>query len=145
MHHFLSAGPNRGVKVDFRRRRLVGIGHSLGGNAMYVPHQYPSHQCSWSFRLLLQHLEPIVTFSSIIIVEPLLSPAGPHHLDKLRSILVKGAYERRDVWTDRTMAMKSIKSRERTKKWDPRITDLFVVCVISVKANSYLMSRSNTP
>ena len=33
-HRFLLAGPSRGAGVDFLRRNLVGIGHSLGGVAM---------------------------------------------------------------------------------------------------------------
>jgi hypothetical protein len=32
----LSAGPDYGARVDFRSRKLVGIGHSLGGVSMYV-------------------------------------------------------------------------------------------------------------
>jgi hypothetical protein len=35
-HHFLSAGPDNGARVDFYKRNLIGIGHSLGGCAMYV-------------------------------------------------------------------------------------------------------------
>ena len=35
-HRFLSAGPEAGAGVDFRERKLVGVGHSLGGNALYV-------------------------------------------------------------------------------------------------------------
>jgi len=110
VHHFISAGPSHGAKVDFRKRNLVGIGHSLGGNAM----------------LLLQDIDPIIPFSSLIIIEPMISPAGPQHLQNLRSILVKGAYERRDVWPDSAQAMEALKGRARTKKWDPRILDLFV-------------------
>jgi hypothetical protein len=78
-------------------------------------------------RLILQYLEPSIPFSSIIIVEPMISPAGPQHLQKLRSILVKGAYERRDVWPDLEQAMSALKGRDRTRKWDPRILELFVV------------------
>lgn len=111
MHHFLDAGPEYGAKVDFRSRRLYGIGHSLGGNAM----------------AMLQTIEPRIHFASLSIVDPMLSPAGSHHLNKLRSILIKGAYERRDVWPDRTMAMQALKRRERTKKWDARILDIFIV------------------
>jgi len=33
---FLSTGPNYGARVDFQKRNLVGIGHSLGANAMWV-------------------------------------------------------------------------------------------------------------
>lgn len=36
VHHFLLAGCHHGAKVDFSKRRLVGIGHSLGGVAMSV-------------------------------------------------------------------------------------------------------------
>jgi hypothetical protein len=36
VHHFLSVGPDQGASVDFRKRNLVGIGHSLGGVAMWV-------------------------------------------------------------------------------------------------------------
>jgi len=36
VHHFLCAGPGHGARVDFKNRNLVGIGHSLGGVAMYV-------------------------------------------------------------------------------------------------------------
>ncbi|KAJ7200976.1 Alpha/beta hydrolase fold-1 [Mycena rebaudengoi] len=110
VHHFLSRRPEAGGKVDFRSRKLVGIGHSLGGVAI----------------TMLQSLEPLIPFVSLILVEPLLSPAGPHHLKRLRELLVKGAYERRDVWPDRQHAMAALKRRERTKKWDPRILDIFV-------------------
>ncbi|KAF8230932.1 alpha/beta-hydrolase [Tricholoma matsutake] len=120
VHHFISAGPSHGAQVDFRKRNLVGIGHSLGGNAM----------------LILQYLEPIIPFSSLIIVEPMISPAGPQHLKNLRSILVKGAYERRDVWPDRKLAMKTLKRRALTKKWDPRILDLFVKYAIKPHPSS---------
>lgn len=76
---------------------------------------------------MLQYMEPILQFSSMILVEPMLSPAGPQHLKRLRSLLIKGAYERRDVWPDRKMALEALSKRERTMKWDPRILDLFVV------------------
>ncbi|RDB20315.1 Abhydrolase domain-containing protein mpaH [Hypsizygus marmoreus] len=122
VHRFLSAGPEHGARIDFRKRNLVGIGHSLGGNAM----------------LILQHLEPRIPFTSLIIIEPMLSPAGPQHLQKLRSILVKGAHERRDVWPDSEQAMKALTKRERTNKWDPRITQLFVKFAIVPHPGSYI-------
>ncbi|KAF5371493.1 hypothetical protein D9615_009604 [Tricholomella constricta] len=120
-HRFLSDGPLHGARVDFRKRNLVGIGHSLGGNAL----------------LILQHLEPRIPFKSLVIVEPLISPAGPRYLNKLRSILVKGAHERRDVWPDREQAMAALRRRERTRKWDSRITDLFVKHAIVPHPGSY--------
>ena len=59
----------------------------------------------------------------------MISPSGPQHLKNLRSILVKGAYERRDVWPDSAQAVEALKRRARTKNWDPRMLDLFVVRV----------------
>ncbi|KAF8065215.1 Alpha/beta hydrolase fold-1 [Lyophyllum atratum] len=116
-HRFLSDGPNHEARVDFRRRNLVGIGHSLGGNAM----------------LILQHLEPRVPFEALIIVEPLISPAGPSHLQRLREMLIKGAHERRDVWRDREQARPALKK----KNWDPRVTDLYLKHAIVPHPRSY--------
>lgn len=36
VHSFLTAGSSRGACVDFLSRRLVGIGHSMGGCCLYV-------------------------------------------------------------------------------------------------------------
>ena len=36
IRRFISAGLNHGAHVDFQKRNLVGIGHSLGANAMWV-------------------------------------------------------------------------------------------------------------
>ncbi|KAJ3788256.1 Alpha/beta hydrolase fold-1 [Lentinula aff. detonsa] len=125
IYHFLAASPDHGAKVDFRKRRLYGIGHSLGGNTMS----------------LLQTMEPRIHFDSITIVDPMLSPAGSHHLNKLRAILIKGAYERRDVWPDRVTAMKALKRRDRTKKWDPRILDVFIKHGIRPHPGSYYLEN----
>ncbi|KAE9401837.1 hypothetical protein BT96DRAFT_918587 [Gymnopus androsaceus JB14] len=125
IYHFLDAGPEYGAKVDFRSRRLYGIGHSLGGNTMS----------------LLQTMEPRIHFASISIVDPMLSPGGSHHLNKLRSILIKGAYERRDVWPDRAMAMQTLKRRDRTKKWDPRILEIFIKHGIRPHPGSYYLEN----
>ncbi|KAF7331405.1 Abhydrolase domain-containing protein mpaH [Mycena kentingensis (nom. inval.)] len=110
IHQFLSATPYHAPKIDFKKRNLVGIGHSLGGVAV----------------TFLQDLQPTYPFSSLILIEPLLSPAGGHHLHKLRELLVKGAYERRDVWPDRAAALEAVKSRERVKKWHPAVVESFV-------------------
>lgn len=93
-------------------------------------------------RLLLQHLEPVFLFSSIVIVEPMLSPEGPQHLAALRSALVKGAYERRDVWADRSQAMAALRRRDRTKRWDPRVLDLYVVRIIHYIADPNPQART---
>lgn len=49
---------------------VVGIGHSLGGNTMFI----------------LQHPEPIIPFSSFIMVEPMISPAWSATSQKFTTI-----------------------------------------------------------
>jgi hypothetical protein len=71
-------------------------------------------------------------FKSIILVEPMLSADGPELFAGLRSALVKSAYERRDVWSNREQALATLKERNRTSRWDPRVLDLFVVRRLSI-------------
>ncbi|THU77938.1 hypothetical protein K435DRAFT_786453 [Dendrothele bispora CBS 962.96] len=61
IHSFL-AGLGTGVDVDFTKHKLVGVGHSMGAIAT----------------LLSINFFPSITFSSIILVEPMLY--GQHHL-----------------------------------------------------------------
>ncbi|KAG2751062.1 alpha/beta-hydrolase [Suillus brevipes Sb2] len=109
VHRFMSAGPRFKPMFDFRSQRLVGIGHSLGGVAITI----------------LQNLEPAFKFSSVILVEPMLSLTA-EAVEPLRSILIKYAYERRDVWPSREFAYKNLKSRQRCERWDPRVLDLYI-------------------
>ncbi|KAG2122542.1 hypothetical protein BD769DRAFT_1629204 [Suillus cothurnatus] len=103
VHRFMSAGSRFRPMFDFRSQRLIGIGHSLGGVAM---------PCA---RTILQNLEPAFKFSSVILaVEP------------LRRILIKYAYERRDVWPSRKHAYQDLKSKRRCERWDPRVLDLYI-------------------
>ncbi|KAH7930373.1 hypothetical protein BV22DRAFT_1109402 [Leucogyrophana mollusca] len=110
VHRFLMAGAEHEAGVDFRHQRLVGIGHSLGGVAMTI----------------LQNIQPRFHFSSVILVEPMLSPQGPEAVYPLRLGLVKGAYERRDVWDTKEDAYRYLKSRRRTERWDPRVLELYI-------------------
>ncbi|KAF9040786.1 Alpha/Beta hydrolase protein [Panaeolus papilionaceus] len=128
VHRFLSACPKlaNGERVDFTKRNLVGIGHSLGGNAM----------------LMLQRLQPTFKFSSLIIVEPMLSPEGGHHLHPLREKLVAGAIRRRDCWPSRDEARSHLKSLRATSLWDPRVIETFVNHAIHWRpeSNSFVLS-----
>ena len=57
----------------------------------------------------------------------MLSPDGPQYFYDLRRILLKKAYERRDVWASREHALSALKTRNRTSRWHPRVLDLYVV------------------
>ncbi|KAF8128236.1 Alpha/beta hydrolase fold-1 [Boletus edulis] len=106
-HRFMLRGPTFPTPVDFRREKLVGIGHSLGGVGISI----------------LPMLAPTIPFCALILIEPLLSPEGMDKLADLKANLIHGAYERRDVWPSRQSA--SMYFRERTH-WDPSVLDNYV-------------------
>ncbi|KAJ3534307.1 hypothetical protein NMY22_g6983 [Coprinellus aureogranulatus] len=112
VHRFLTKGP-----VAFQQRVLVGIGHSLGANAI----------------LLLQSHGPPLPFRSLVIVEPLVSPGGEELFRPLRTRLVHSSERRRDTWASLEEARQSLpgKARSRTRRdgkreWDERVVDAFL-------------------
>jgi hypothetical protein len=78
---------------------------------------------------MLQHIQPIVKFSKLIIVEPMISVEGSHHLDSLRFRLISNCSQREKTWSSQEEARKSLKAR--TRKWDPRVMQAFMVCHFS--------------
>jgi len=54
----------------------------------------------------------------------MISVKGGHHLDNLRARLLSNCSRREDRWSSREEARKSLK--ERTRKWDPRVTQAFL-------------------
>ena len=80
---------------------------------------------------MLQSIEPVFNFSSIILVEPMMSAGGPEPIHALRLRLIKDAYERRDVWSNREDAYRTLKARRRAEKWDSRVLELYVVSPMS--------------
>ena len=76
---------------------------------------------------MLQHIQPIFEFSKLIIVEPMISVEGGHHLDNLRARLVLNSTRRQNIWSSREEAYKSLK-KGRTRRWDPRVVQAFLVC-----------------
>ncbi|KAF9239173.1 hypothetical protein BU15DRAFT_88161 [Melanogaster broomeanus] len=107
VHRFMSSGPALPIPVDFRSQKLIGIGHSLGGVAISI----------------LPTLEPAFSFCALVLVEPLLSPGGLENLHDLKLKLVRGAYERRDIWASRADAWRYLRPRT---SWDSRVLDLYV-------------------
>ncbi|KAJ3506578.1 hypothetical protein NLJ89_g6793 [Agrocybe chaxingu] len=105
VHRFLTLAP-----VDFSKRNMIGIGHSLGANSM----------------LILQHLQPIYTFSALIIIEPMVSALGLPALNPLRDRLLAEAERRNDRWGSRDEARKMYRERKKLQSWDRRVVDAFV-------------------
>ncbi|PPQ88900.1 hypothetical protein CVT25_009135 [Psilocybe cyanescens] len=111
VHRFLSAGPTLAARVDFTQRNLIGIGHSLGANAM----------------LLMHHMEPIFKFSTLVIIEPLVSSLGSQHLAPLAQKLVNRALRRRERWGSLEEIRKAfLVEGSSAAEWDSRVLDSFV-------------------
>ncbi|KAL0565216.1 hypothetical protein V5O48_016810 [Marasmius crinis-equi] len=109
-HIFLTAGSEKGARVDFSRRRLVGIGHSVGASAMF----------------LMKELIPAVNFELFIAIEPGISLKGNHHTNIASQALTAWTWLRPDVWTSKKSARKSLEASPVHSMWDPRVLDLFV-------------------
>jgi hypothetical protein len=124
---FSFSGVWRGSKGRFQKKKS-GWDRSFIGRRIHVslirPRMSFESADDTSLRTILQSIEPVIRFSSIILVEPMLSPGGQEPVYLLREKLVKSAYERRDVWPSREKALQSLKSNTR---WHPRVQELFIV------------------
>lgn len=76
-----------------------------------------------AFRILLQTVQPIINFTQLVIIEPMVSAKGPSHLRQLRDELLTKALQRTDVWPTLDAARQTAAKR----KWHPKVIDVFVV------------------
>ena len=75
---------------------------------------------------MLQHIQPTINFSKLIIVEPMTSPQGRHHLDQLQSKLVSNASRRQNIWPSLEAAHTSLMMGSK-RKWDKRVLQTYLV------------------
>ncbi|KAG8883172.1 hypothetical protein FRB97_007107 [Tulasnella sp. 331] len=105
---FLLAGEERGARVDFSKRNLYAMGHSMGATSLV-----------WAQREL-------GIFKSLILVEPMLTPPGKKTPRSAGERWVVATYQRQDVWPSRKAAAKDLLSTRGYKHWDPAMIELFV-------------------
>ncbi|KAF9037381.1 alpha/beta-hydrolase [Hymenopellis radicata] len=106
VHAFLT-GLGTGVNVDFSKRRLVGIGHSMGAVAL----------------LLSMTFQPAIRFEKLILVEIMTMnqvAAGT------ATFLADGSAKRRDIWPSKEEAYKLLKARSPWKGWDDRVLRIYI-------------------
>ncbi|KAG8967846.1 hypothetical protein FRC03_009249 [Tulasnella sp. 419] len=108
--YFLRAGPSSSAKVDFTKRNLCGIGHSMGGVSLIYMQQSPDIP---------------IKFNSLILLEPMLMPPGVD-IRRVNKIFIPSAYQRRDVWPSKEAALQEFKAGKGYKTWDPEMLELFV-------------------
>lgn len=131
-HIFLTAGTSAGAKVDFSRRKLVAVGHSVGATALYVMCTLyyiaqPLLRRPWFLSFLLRDLSPRLKFHSIIALEPGISIKDSPEALALYSSLTAWAWLRQDVWPSRKAAKKDLTLSPMFNSWDPRVLELYIV------------------
>lgn len=120
---------NQPIKVNFASKRLIGVGHSMGGVSLYVcalPTPQPKVLAECTLRILAHTLYPVVKFESLILVEPMLITARHFKASGYKFGLDEGALIRRDFWESKEEAWVSL-STKGMKTWDKRVVRLFVV------------------
>ncbi|KAI0051512.1 alpha/beta-hydrolase [Auriscalpium vulgare] len=105
--HLVLTGQGKGIDVDFRTRKLVGVGHSMGAVSIVLTHAH----------------KPSINWSSVFLLEPmfvrsdLVAASG--------GFLSTGAQKRRDVWPSREAAHQLFLDKS-FKSWDPRVVERYV-------------------
>ncbi|KAF9018194.1 alpha/beta-hydrolase [Hymenopellis radicata] len=107
LHAFL-LGLGTGVDVNFRKRRLIGVGHSSGAGAL----------------LLTLSLFPRIRFESLVLVEIMIMDQASSQA--AQEAFLKGATKREDQWPSREAAYLSLRSKRTWKAWDDRVLQSFV-------------------
>lgn len=127
-------------------RPIIGIGHSFGGNNLYVPicrnspkqcyfalnkriKEAPSHTFS---RVNLSLMHPRL-ITSLILLDPVISrvkappPGSPLHIEGgFVPPATIASTHRRDIWPSREAAAESFKKNKFYQAWDPRVLNLFI-------------------
>lgn len=81
-----------------------------------------------AFRLLLHHMVPVFKFSTLVIIEPLVSSLGSLHLAPLALKLVNRASRRRERWSSREEIRRAfLVEGNSSAEWDSRVLESFVV------------------
>ncbi|KAF8634260.1 hypothetical protein AX17_004217 [Amanita inopinata Kibby_2008] len=106
VHAFLSA-PSHGV--DFRKRKLVGMGHSAGGPPL----------------ILMQTIQPVFPFHAFILLDPAILPVTPSSR-VLAGMFGTWAKSKKDTWPSRAQAYKELSRNKAFQKWEPKLVKLFV-------------------
>ncbi|KAH6910789.1 Alpha/beta hydrolase fold-1 [Coprinopsis sp. MPI-PUGE-AT-0042] len=106
--HLFLMGFGTGVPVDFTKRDLVAIGHSMGAVSLVLTGGH----------------YPRILFKSLVCCE--LMSMDQKTGKKAGELLSGGAGNRRDVWPSKEEAYKILKSRGTWKSWDERVLRNYV-------------------
>ncbi|KAA1472838.1 alpha/beta-hydrolase, partial [Dentipellis sp. KUC8613] len=92
----------------FPQRKLVAIGHSLGGSTLALAaYYYPA------------------LFAGLVLVDPVIAPVG-HETHALKIGYASGALSRRETWPSREEAHKLLRASPFFGAWEPEVLKLYV-------------------
>ena len=121
---FISVALNN---VDMQKWNLVGIGHSIGANVMWVP--FPlSFILSDNNSLILKNTQPTPIFLKLVIVEPIASTHRPEPYYNLHDKLVERVKKWQTLWQSREDLKRVFTNPNHSiAKWDPHVLDSFAI------------------
>ncbi|KAI0089547.1 Alpha/beta hydrolase fold-1 [Irpex rosettiformis] len=103
--HAVLTNLGTGINVDFRSRKLVGVGHSMGAVSI----------------ILAGTFMPEIKFLSVILVEPMIYKTGGPIVN-----FIELSARRRDIWPGYQEAYNQFSSRAAYQAWDSRVLDAYV-------------------
>ncbi|KAJ6492308.1 Alpha/beta hydrolase fold-1 [Mycena sanguinolenta] len=106
--HALLVGLGTGIDVDFGKRRLVLIGHSMGAIANVFALSY----------------QPVLKPEFLIMIE--IMGVTTHALPLLQKSFAAASANRRDIWQSRAEAYRMLKARSIWGTCDDRVLRIFV-------------------
>ena len=138
VHAFLAAGLGTGINVDFWKRKLVLVSHSVGGPVRWVERLtwfLGINKSPWVvLSMLATTYHPLLEISSLNLTEPfLLGDGGPD----LLPFLCKMSGKRRVVWSSPEEAFEELRTRSSFSEWDERIQKMYVVVEALLFSLSY--------
>ncbi|KIY49680.1 hypothetical protein FISHEDRAFT_65118 [Fistulina hepatica ATCC 64428] len=108
MIHLFVHGLGRGVDIDFSKRKLIGVGHSMGAVAFID---------AMSFF-------PKIKPERLVLIEPMILTKATNSGTQGR-FFYNSAKNRRDIWPSKEDAYTGMKGRPAYKMWDDRVLRIY--------------------
>lgn len=108
VYSFLCSDSHR---VEFRSRKLIGIGHSASALSLMLLHQ----------------MKPPLAFRALILLDPAI-PLSEDLSTAPRIFFFRLAKKKKDSWPSRAVARQELLNHPAYTQWDPKLVELFVRC-----------------
>ncbi|KAG6830684.1 hypothetical protein H0H87_007340 [Tephrocybe sp. NHM501043] len=96
--------------VEFRKRKLVGVGHSVGGAALMILHK----------------VHPVISFQGFVLLDPAIMPPGVPSSVRLSRAFVKIARSQENTWVSIHDARQKLSRKGMYSEFVPTALELFL-------------------